>query len=75
VCDYRLLLSILMSLLATRTGISLRLIWLTSVFTLIGGGNYAAEMLMGVIIVDICSARERQVSGFVELTVLELTLL
>lgn len=64
-----------MSLLATRTGISLRLIWLTSVFTLIGGGHFAAEMIIGVMIVDICSARERQVSGFVELTIPELTLL
>jgi hypothetical protein len=48
-----------MSLLVTRTGLSLRLIWLTSVFTWIGGGNYAAEMIMGVLIVDTCSARER----------------
>lgn len=46
-------------LVATQTGLSLRLIWLTSVFTLFGGGNYAAEMIMGVMIVDTCSARDR----------------
>ena len=43
----------------THSNLPLRLVWLTSVFYLCGGGNPAAEMMLGVIVADACVEADR----------------
>lgn len=44
---------------ASHANLPLRVVWLSSVFYLCGGGNYAAEMMMDVIAADQCSESNR----------------
>ncbi|KAK3946259.1 MFS multidrug transporter [Diplogelasinospora grovesii] len=39
--------------------VPIRLVWMTSLFYLCGGGNYAAEMMIGVMLVNSCSEADR----------------
>ena len=52
-------LSDMLNLQVAHGGLSLRFVWGTSIFYLCGGGYYAAEMMISVMIATACSEQDR----------------